>query len=89
LFVEHPRRGKTLFDRVNGLSDGERVDFTLRELLPHIKSPGLLPIPQRVWQDLQPTDRKDLHALAVDKGLYLFGAQVDDGELRVSFLGDK
>lgn len=88
LFVQHPKRGKTAFDRVNGLSDGERVDFTLRELLPHISSPGLLPIPQRVWQDLQPTDRKNLHTLAVEKGLYLFGAQVDDGELRVVFLGD-
>lgn len=89
LFVWHPKRGKTLFDRVNGLSDGERVDYTLRELMPHIKSPGLLPIPQRVWQDLQPTDRKALHTLAVEKGLFIFGAQVDDGELRVVYLGDE
>ena len=88
LFVQHPRRGKTAFDRVNGLSDGERVDFTLRELIPHIESPGLLPIPQRVWQDLQPMDRANLHILAAEKGLYIFGAQVDDGELRVVYLGD-
>ncbi len=88
LFVQHPKRGRTAFDRVNGLSDGERVDFTLRELLPHIESPGLLPIPQRVWQDLQPADRANLHKLAVEKKLYLFGAQVDDGELRVVYLGD-
>ena len=88
LFVDHPRRGTTAFDRVNGLSDGERVDYTLRELLPHIESPGLLPIPQRIWQDLQPTDRKTLHNLAVEKNLYLFGAQVDDGELRVVYLGE-
>jgi len=88
LFVQHPKRGRTAFDRVNGLSDGERVDFTLRELLPHIDSPGLLPIPQRVWQDLQPADRQALHQLAVEKDLYLFGAQVDDGELRVEYLGN-
>ena len=88
LFVEHPKRGKTAFDQINGLSDGERVDFTLRELLPYIQSPGLLPIPQRVWQDLQPADRKRLHALAVEKNLYLFGAQVDDGDLRVVYLGE-
>lgn len=88
LFVQHPKRGRTAFDRVNGLSDGERVDFTLRELLPHIGSPGLLPIPQRVWQDLQPADRKALHELAVEKNLYLFGAQVDDGDLRVSYMGE-
>lgn len=89
LFVQHPSRGRTAFDHVNGLSDGERVDFTLRELLPHIESPGLLPIPQRVYQDLQPSDRKQLHELAVEKGLFLFGAQVDDGELRVVYLGDE
>ena len=91
LFVDHPKRGTTAFDRVNGLSAGERVDYTLRELLPHIESesPGLLPIPQRIWQDLQPADRKALHNLAVEKNLFLFGAQVDDGELRVVFLGDE
>lgn len=88
LFVQHPKRGTTAFDRVNGLSDGERVDFTLRELLPHIESPGLMPIPQRIWQDLQPADRKALHALAIERGLYIFGAQVDDGELRVERLED-
>lgn len=37
--------------------------------------------------DLQPTDRKKLHELAADKDLYVFGAQVDDGELRVAWLG--
>jgi len=89
LFVTHPRRGRCAFDQVNGLSDGERVDYALRELLPHIDSPGLLPIPQRVWQDLQPSDRKSLHELAVAKNLYLFGAQVDDGELRVQWLGEE
>jgi len=89
LFVQHPKRGRTAFDSVNGLSDGERVDYTLRELLPHIESPGLLPIPQRVWQDLQPSDRAALHALAVEKGLYLFGAQVSEGELRVVHLGNE
>jgi hypothetical protein len=30
-----------------------------------------------------------LHKLAVEKGLYLFGAQIDDGELRVVYLGDE
>lgn len=89
LFVQHPRRGKTAFDRVNGLSDGERVDFTLRELIPHLDSPGILPIPQRIWQDLQPTDRINLHKLAVEKGLCIVGAQVDDGELRVVYFGAK
>jgi hypothetical protein len=89
LFVDHPKRKRCLFDQVNGLSDGERVDWTLRELLPHLKSPGLLPVPQRVWQDLQPADRMNLHKLAVERELYLFGAQVDDGPLRVEYLGEE
>ena len=89
LFVQHPKRGKTAYDRVNGLSDGERVDFALRELLPHIESPGLLPLPQRVWQDLQPADRAKLHDIAVARGIFLFGAQVDDGDLRIVWLGEE
>lgn len=89
LFVQHPKRGRTVFDRVNGCSDGERVDFALRELLPHLKSPGLLPLPQKCWQDLQPSDRFNLHKLAVEKGLFLFGAQITEGELRVVYLGDE
>ena len=89
LFVQHPIRHKTLFDRVNGLSDGERVDYALRELVPHIKSPGMLLIPQRIWQDLQPSDRMGLHEVAVEKEIFVFGAQVDDGELRVCYLGDE
>ena len=50
LFVDHPKRGRTAFDKTNGLSDGERIHFALLELLPHIKSPGMLVIPQSAWQ---------------------------------------
>jgi len=70
------------------LQEQEEARERLRELLPHIKSPGMLPIPQRVWQDLQPLDRVNLHRLAVENGLYIFGAQVDDGALRVIYLGE-
>jgi len=88
LFVDHEKRGKCFFDKVNGLSDGERVRTTLLELLPHLGSPGVFPVPQRTWQDLQPADRAKLHELAKEKQLYVFGAQVTDGELRVKFMGE-
>jgi len=83
LVVDHPDRGKTLFDQVDGLSDGERVRASIDELLPLVKSPGLFAIPQRTYQDLPPTDREQLAAYANENGLYLFGAQVTDGDLSV------
>ena len=89
LFVQHPKRGRCLFDRVNGLSDGERVDYALQEVLPHIEKPGLLALSQPIWQDLQPSDRMALHELAIERGLFLFGAQIDEGELRVEYLGER
>lgn len=83
LVVDHETRGKTLFDQDNGLSDGERVLFSIQELLPRLGDPGMLPIPQRVYQDLPPEDRKQLGSYAAHHGLYLFGAQVTDGDLEV------
>jgi len=83
LVVDHPERGKTLFDQLDGLSDGERVRSSIDELLPHLKSPGLFPIPQRTYQDLPPRDRRELARYAEENGLFVFGAQVTDGELRV------
>jgi len=83
LVVDHPVRGKTLYDKVDGLSDGERVRAAIDELLPLLKSPGLFPVPQRTYQDLPPADRKELAAYAREKDLYVFGAQVTDGELTV------
>ena len=83
LIVKHPARGKTFFDHIDGLSDGERVQYAIYELLPHLQSPGLFPVPQRTYQDLPPADRKELAKVAEEKGLYVFGAQVSDGDLRV------
>jgi energy-coupling factor transporter ATP-binding protein EcfA2 len=83
LVVKHPKRGKCLFDQDNGLSDGERVKAVIDELLPHLKSPGLFEIPQRIYQDLPPADRKELAAYGKKKKVFIFGAQVTDGELAV------
>jgi hypothetical protein len=81
LVVRHPKRGKTLYDKVNGLSDGERVRYSIEALLPHVNSPGLFALPQRVYQDLPPADRAWLAEYAEEKGIFIFGAQVDDGQL--------
>lgn len=83
LVVDHPRRGKTLYDTVNGLSDGERVRFAIDELLPRLPTPALFPLPQRTYQDLEPADRVELSRYAGERGIYLFGAQVTEGELKV------
>lgn len=83
LVVDHATRGKTFFDKVDGLSDGERVCTVMDELLPHIKSPGIFPIPQRTYQDIPPADRLALAQEAAKRGLFAWGAQVTDGELTV------
>ncbi len=83
LVVDHPRGKNTKLDQDDGLSDGERVMACVTELLPRLDSPGLFPIPQRTYQDLPPADREELAKYAQHNGLYLFGAQVTDGELEV------
>ncbi len=82
LVVDHPKRHKTFFDHIDGLSDGERVQYAIHELLPYLKSPGLFPVPQRTYQDMPPEDRRELARVAEEKELYVFGAQVSDGDLR-------
>jgi hypothetical protein len=83
LVVDHPTRGKTFFDRKNGLSDGERVVTAIREILPLVPSPGWFFLPQRTYQDIQPQDRRDLARYAQERGIYLFGAIVTDDDLHV------
>jgi len=84
LVVDHERGKNTLFDQDDGLSDGERVLISISELLPRLPSPGVFPVPQRTYQDLPPADRKELAEYAQTHGLYVFGAQVTNGELSVS-----
>lgn len=84
LVVDHPRRGRTLFAE---LSDGERVRATIDLLAPMIGSPGVFPISQRLFQDLPESDIRAIDAYAKTRGLYVFGAQVDDGPLRVERFG--
>lgn len=80
LLVDHPKRGKTLFAE---LSDGEKVRTTIDILLPVIGSPGIFPIPQRLFQDLPKLDLVEIDLYAKSKGVFVIGAQVDDGSLRV------
>lgn len=83
LVYEHPVRGETLF---SDLSDGERVCATIDLLLPTIDTserPGLIAIPQRLFQDLAPSYRDQINEYAREHGIFCFGALVDDGALRV------
>lgn len=89
LVVDHPRRGETLFGE---LSDGERVLTTIRLLMPLIGdcdgNPGVFPISQRLFQDLPDSDIAAIDAYAREHGLFVFGAHVDDGKLRVEKWGE-
>ena len=80
LVVDHKKRGKTLY---GDLSDGERVRIAMDVLTGYIGSPGVFPISQRLWQDLPQSDRQHIDQYAREKGLFVFGAQVSDGPLRV------
>ena len=81
------REGAVWVDGADGgLSDGERTKLALMEVAARLKSrekPAILPIDQRIYQDLQPAMRKELAAFAKKENLYLFGGQVTDGELQL------
>lgn len=80
--VDHPRRGKTLFHE---LSDGEKVRCSIDAILDRLRSPSLLTIGQRTWQDLPPTDRSEIAQYAKTNGIYAVAAQVSDGPLCVVY----
>lgn len=75
--VRHKRRGRTLYCE---LSDGERVISALNAILDCLGTPALLPVGQRLWQDLPPADRDRLDTYAATHEVYLIGAQVTDDE---------
>jgi hypothetical protein len=86
LMVKHPtRRKKVFFNEEGDLSEGQRIMVAIKELLPRVKKPGLFDVPQHVFAGIQPADRKELHEFAVQHGIYLWGAVIDDGELKVEY----
>jgi predicted ATP-binding protein involved in virulence len=90
LVCEHPRRRKKVF--FNGetdLSEGERTMLAIEELLPRIDSPGLFALPQESFAAIQPLDRKSLHAFAIERGIYVWGAIISDGPLNVQYGWDE
>lgn len=82
--VNHPKRGKTLFDE---LSDGERVRYSIDATLVQLDGPALASIPQRIFQDLPPADKLEVHEFCRNRKIYAIAAQVTDGDLRVRYLG--
>lgn len=83
LVYQHPVRGETPFSE---LSDGERVRATIDLLMPLFRAeptrPGVFPIPQRLYQDLAPSDAAEIDEFARERGIFVFGARVDSGPLR-------
>lgn len=85
LWVDYPGRGLVPFEE---LSEGEVCKVALDVAIPACPPEGILVIEQRVWQDLQPANRLAVHRQCVERGVVLLTAQVDDGDLRVEYLGN-
>ncbi len=71
------------------LSDGQRTMIAVAEKIeraravePDGKKLALVDLPQRVYQDLPPSVRRALFALAESRNCCVVTAEVDDGELR-------
>lgn len=70
------------------LSEGERVRTAVPYMVDFISSQvedgksGVFTLPQRMWQDLQPTDRDWLASYAAENSVWIITAEVAVGELR-------
>lgn len=76
---------KPFFD----LSDGERTMIAVAEKIERARAVepdgqrlALVDLPQRVFQDLPPSVRKSLFAMAAERNTCVVTAEVDDGDLR-------
>lgn len=85
--VEHPNRKgkKTYFSELSG---GERQCTAIDLTLPHLGNPAVFVIEQRSFQELSKSDKERIHAHAVKNGVFVFGAQISEGPLRVERYAD-
>jgi len=84
LVVDHKRGKMTLFA---DLSDGERVRLSIDATVPRLaerSGPSVFAVPQRIWQDLAPSDKSEIDRYAELNNIYIVAAQVTDGALRVA-----
>ena len=72
------------------MSDGERTKVAFAEFVerarlgtPDLDTLVVAPFPQRVWQDIAPSDKEALCRMAHALNVCIVSAAVDDGELRV------
>lgn len=79
IYVTTADRGRELFAE---LSDGERASIALAACVDACATGGLLTMPQRVWEGLDPAHRAEAHALARLKRVTILTAEASDGELR-------
>lgn len=64
------------------LSPGERWRIAFDIALSSVGGGGMLVIPQEAWEALDPENREEVHRLAVERGVVVFTAQAERGEVR-------
>lgn len=74
----------------NAMSDGERTKIAFAEFVERARAATpdrntlvVAPFPQRVWQDIAPSDKEALCRMAYALNVCIVTAAVDDGQLRV------
>jgi len=84
LVTQHPERGEVYF---SVRSTGTRWMMALDEAVKRIvqldteRIPIVL-VPQECWGELQPANKKKIHAYAIERGVMILGAEATDGEIR-------
>ena len=64
------------------LSPGERWRIAFDVALSSVGGGGMLVIPQEAWEALDPSNREEVNRLAVERGVVVFTAQAERGEVR-------
>ena len=87
------REGRLWSDEHNdffgNLSEGQRIKIALDITLPLVGEGGLLPLPQECFQDLDPTNRAMVDALAKASRVTILTAEVADGDIRAELFEAK
>jgi hypothetical protein len=85
LVIDTPKRGETFFRE---LSMGERYRIATDITADAVGSNGAFTIPQEAWEGLDPMNRQAVDARAKERGVLIFTAEADGGELRAEVYGE-
>jgi hypothetical protein len=84
LVTQHPERGEVYFAvRSTGTRWMMAIDEAVKRIvqLDTERIPIVL-IPQEAWGELDPVNRRKIHAYAIERGVMILGAEATDGEIR-------